>query len=232
MKIKLSFTIVLFCTFITFFSCESEAERSERLAKQEQQKIVVEAKIKADAAALAFKEEQDSIRVAKIEEVQRLERETRLEKERQKKAIYEKYINKSLSTGATPYAYCFGSKNSCSNNDCSQIKVKTPSNSDVVVTIKRYDEVYRHAYIKAGSTYTFNFPNGTYQTFFYYGKGWNPNKFMKQVDCGELKGGFIESEHFGKDTPQMLNNNILEYQLILQQNGNFSTKPSNSEEAF
>ena len=55
---------------------------------------------------------------------------------------------------------------------------------------------------------------------------------MKETDCGSLRGGFVSSEHFGKDTPQSLANNILEYELILQQNGNFSTRPSNSEEAF
>jgi carboxypeptidase C (cathepsin A) len=47
-----------------------------------------------------------------------------------------------------------------------------------------------------------------------------------------LKGGFIAGESYGKDSPQRLSNNILEYELILQQNGNFSTKPSNAEEAF
>ena len=55
---------------------------------------------------------------------------------------------------------------------------------------------------------------------------------MKETDCGTLKGGFIADEQIGKDSPQSLNNNILEYELILQQNGNFSTTPSNSEEAF
>ena len=100
------------------------------------------------------------------------------------------------------------------------------------MTIKKHGEIYRHAYIKAGSQYTFEFPNGTYQPFFYYGKGWNPEKVMKVTDCGLLRGGFIEDEHIGKDDPQTLSNNILEYKLVLQRNGNFSTKPSNSKEAF
>ena len=55
---------------------------------------------------------------------------------------------------------------------------------------------------------------------------------MKETDCGTLKGGFISNENFGKDSPQSLSNNILKYELILQQNGNFSTSPSNSDEAF
>ena len=53
-----------------------------------------------------------------------------------------------------------------------------------------------------------------------------------QVKNGALKGGFISEEHFGKDEAQYLENNILEYELILQQNGNFSTSPSNPEEAL
>ena len=144
----------------------------------------------------------------------------------------EQYKENSLSNGAKPYAYCFGSSNNCSGYGCSQIKVKTPKNSDVLVTIKKNKKVYRHAYVKAGSSYTFNFSNGTYQAFFYYGKGWNPNKFMKNTNCGKLNGGFISNEHFGKDYPQTLYNQVLSYELILQHNGNFSTKPSNKNEAF
>ena len=100
----------------------------------------------------------------------------------------------------------------------------------MIVTIKNSaKKVVRHAYINSGSSYTFSLPNGTYQTFFYYGKGWNPEKPMKG---GKIKGGFITNESFGKDDPVYLNNNILEYELILQINGNFSTRPSNPEEAL
>ncbi len=162
----------------------------------------------------------------------RIEQKEKNEQEKLNQAIRDKYISNSLSTGTTPYAYCFGSNNTCSDNGCSQIKVKTPNNSDVLVTIKRNTKVYRHAYIKAGSNFTFELPNGIYQPFFYYGKGWNPEKIMIETDCGTLKGGFVAEEQIGKDSPQSLNNNILEYELILQQNGNFSTSPSNSEEAF
>ncbi len=176
-------------------------------------------------------EDERKMRLAQEEE-QRIEAEIQLEKEARDRELYEKYIHNSLPTGTTPYSYCFGKNTSCSGYGCSQMKVRTPSNSDVVVTIKKDGEVYRHAYITTGSQFTFEFPNGTYQPFFYYGKGWNPEKVMKETDCGSLRGGFVSSEHFGKDTPQSLANNILEYELILQQNGNFSTRPSNSEEAF
>jgi len=225
--------IIYFLVFtVLLVSCESEKDRKAREYKEEQTRIELVAKQKAEDKAKAIVIEQERVEQERLAEVERKETAIRLEKERKEKAIYDKYINNSLRTGSKPYAYCFGSSNSCYGYGCSQIKVKTPYNSDVVVTIKKNGKVYRHAYIKSSSTYTFDFPNGTYQTFFYYGKGWNPKKIMKKVACGNLKGGFISNTHFGKDKPQYLANSILSYELILQQNGNFSTKPSNSEEAF
>ncbi|MCD9854570.1 hypothetical protein LUD75_07620 [Epilithonimonas sp. JDS] len=150
------------------------------------------------------------------------------EKLRKEKEAEQLYGNNSLETGATPYSKYYGDNSDCEDRGCSKINV-TASNSDVLVTIKKNDEVVRHAYIQAGDSYTFSFPNGTYQAFFYYGKGWNPNKVMKN---GELEGGFVSNEEVGKDDPQSLFNNILEYELVLQQNGNFSTRPSNIEEAL
>lgn len=218
---KAIFFIPIILLSFVLASCESEEERQRRLATEEQQRIELEERRKADEAERALKLEQE-----------RIEQEARLEKERQEKAIYDRYINNSLSTGSTPYAYCYGRNSPCSDWGCSQIKVQTPYNSDVLVTIKKGEKVVRHAFIKAGSTYTFELPNGTYQPFFYYGKGWNPEKVMKQTDCGKIKGGFITNEDFGKDSPQTLSNNILEYELILQQNGNFSTRPSSANEAL
>ena len=55
----------------------------------------------------------------------------------QKIVPVSKFINNSLDTGETPYDYCFGSDNSCKGNGCSQISVKTPYDSDVLVTIKK-----------------------------------------------------------------------------------------------
>jgi hypothetical protein len=101
-----------------------------------------------------------------------------------------------------------------------------------LVTIKSNGKVYRHAYIAANSNYTFEVPNGTYQVFFYYGKGWYPEKFMKNTSCGVLKGGFVADELFSKGSPRVLNNNILSYELILQRNGNFRASPSSASEAF
>ncbi len=149
-------------------SCESEAERKKRLAKEEQARIELQQKIERKEKEQAYKLEQE-----------RIEQERLLEKKRKEKAIYDKYINNSLRTGDTPYSKYYGRNSRCTNYGCSQIKVKT-SNSDVIVTIKKHGKVVRHAYINSGDSYTFSFPNGTYQTFFYYGKGWNPNKLMKK----------------------------------------------------
>jgi hypothetical protein len=226
------YIFLLLTVSILLFSCESEKDRKAREYKEEQTRIELVAKQKAEDEVKAILIEQERIEQEQLAEIDRKETAIRLEKKRKEKAIYDKYINNSLRTGSKPYAYCFGSGNSCDGYDCSQIKVKTPSNSDVLVTIKKNGKVYRHAYINSSSSYTFNIPNGRYQTFFYYGKGWNPKKFMKETTCGTLKGGFIESEHFGKDEPEYLSDMIRSYELILQQNGNFSTRSSNSDEAF
>lgn len=228
MKLRTKLLLSFLSIVIVISSCESDAERKQRLAKEEQQRIELEEKRKKETAARALKLEQERIERERIEEKKRIAREARLEKQRQERALYEKYINNSLYTGATPYARYYGENSTCSDYGCSKIKVRT-SNSDVIVIIKKNGYVARHAYIKSGGQYSFSFPNGTYQTFFYYGKGWNPGKVMKG---GELMGGFISQEDFGKDDPIYLNNNILEYQLILQPNGNFSTQPSNPEEAL
>jgi len=215
MKIKT--IIFLLVVLFLFTSCESEQARKERLAREEQQKIELEHQ-KVDV------EKADAIRL----EQARIEQEKKAEVERKEREVYDKYINNSLLTGATPYSRYYGRNSSCNDSGCSQIKVKT-SNSDVLVTIKKNDKVVRHAFIKSGDSYTFSFPNGTYQPFFYYEKGWNPEKEMKN---GEIKGGFISNEDFGKDDPQLLHNNVLEYELILQKKGNFSTRPSNPLEAL
>lgn len=220
--------LIPFLTIILLSSCESEQARKEREAREKSQRIEFEQKQKEEEKAEAIRLEQARIEQEKQAETERIEREAQLEKERKEQEIYNKYISNSLRTGSTPYTKYYGGNSSCNDYGCSQIKVRT-SNSDVLVTIKKNDKVVRHAFIQAGDSHTFSFPNGTYQAFFYYGKGWNPEKEMKG---GEIKGGFITNEDFGKDEPQSLYNNVLEYELILQQNGNFSTRPSNPEEAL
>jgi hypothetical protein len=221
-------SIVPLVLLLIFASCESEEARKRRLAQEEQHQIEIEQKRAVEEKAESIRLEQVRIEQEKQTEAERIEREAESEKERKEQEIYARYISNSLSTGASPYSKYYGGNSSCNDFGCSKIKVTT-SNSDVVVTIKKNDKVVRHAFIQAGDSYTFSFPNGTYQAFFYYGRGWNPEKLMKG---GKIKGGFITNEDFGKDEPQSLYNNVLTYELIMQQNGNFSTRPSNPEEAL
>lgn len=147
-------------------------------------------------------------------------------------AFEEQWKYNSLNTGAMPYAYCFGSSNYCDYYGCSRITVTT-GGSDVLVTIKDGSgDVVRHGYIKSGHTFSFNLPDGSYQTFFYSGTGWNPNKYMKTTSCGTLRGGFVSYENVTKDNYITLYNQQMTYELISQQNGNFSTKPSSTSEAL
>lgn len=135
------------------------------------------------------------------------------------------YYHNSLNTGLSPYA-----SNGVSASDESQISVSTSgdSNCDVVVIIKSGGRIARNAYIQAGGSYTFYIPNGTYQVFFYGGKGWNPNKNMPNG----LKGGFVANESYSKDSPISLEYEGLNYELIPQPNGNFNTQQSSVSEIF
>lgn len=143
----------------------------------------------------------------------------------------KQYEHNSLSTGAAPYTAYYGKNYKCPYEQCSGIKVTAPGESDIVVIIKRNNtngKVISHGYIKAGATLFFPIPDGTYQTFFYYGTGWNPNKEMS----GGVKGGFVKDEIFSKDSPQEIYSGILTYVLQLQRDGNFQTKSSNRGEVF
>ena len=141
------------------------------------------------------------------------------------------YIDNYLTTGDTPYEKFYGANYVCQRNQCSAIEVTAPVNSDIVVIIKRDDEdgpVISHAYIRTGQKYAFDLPNGNFQPFFYYGKGWNPQKEMGNG----VKGGFVRNEYFSKDDVQVINDCILSYVLQLKQDGNFQTKGSSRNEVF
>lgn len=141
------------------------------------------------------------------------------------------YLDNSLFTGAAPYAEYYGKNYKCPYDQCSGIKVTAPHESDIVVIIKRDNaggQVISHGYIKAGGTCFFPIPDGTYQTFFYYGEGWNPNKEMS----GGVRGGFVRNEIFSKDNPQDIYSGILTYVLQLQRDGNFQTRSSSRGEMF
>ena len=141
------------------------------------------------------------------------------------------YLNNSLTTGATPYKEYYGEEYKCPYSQCSGIRVTAPRESDIVVIIKKNNKngiVFQHGYICAGDSYQFDIPDGTYQTFFYYGTGWNPNKEMP----GGIKGGFVKDEVFSKDNPQEIVSGVLSYTLQLQRNGNFQTQRSSKGEMF
>lgn len=134
------------------------------------------------------------------------------------------YLENRLVTGDIPYenVELLGSE--------STIEVSTSANSecDVVVIVKHHGQIVRNTYIAAGGSCTFHVPNGSYQVFFYGGKGWNPNKEMSD-GC---VGGFVANESFSKDSEVSLDYQGVEYELIPQQNGNFSTQQSNANEIF
>jgi hypothetical protein len=148
----------------------------------------------------------------------------------------EYYSDNSLYTGATPYSYCYGGNPYCSPPsgyaECSFIDVRASSNSDVIVIIKKNNRVYSHAYIKAGGYYKFKLGNGNFQSFFYYGKGWNPNKYIKNANCGKIIGGFVNNESLDKSEVEYLYNSSMSYTLYSVENGNFRPKSSNKNEAF
>ena len=134
------------------------------------------------------------------------------------------YLENKLQTGSIPYnnGPCYG--------EGSTISVITSANSecDVVVIVKENGQIVRNAYIEAGDSYEFSVPNGTYQVFFYGGKGWNPQKKM----AGGYVGGFVANESYSKDSPESLNYQEVSYELTPQPNGNFSTMQSNASEIF
>ena len=146
------------------------------------------------------------------------------------------YETNSLTNGSTPYRYCYGINPYCSPpsgyKECSFIDIRASSTSDVIVIIKKNNVVYSHAYIKAGGYHKFKLGNGSFQTFFYYGSGWNPNKFMKNASCGKIIGGFVNNESVDKSDVIFLNNSSMSYTLYSVVNGNFSPKQSNKNEAF
>lgn len=131
-----------------------------------------------------------------------------------------------LETGDVPYT-----NHKARGRGESEIRIKTSSGrsqSDVVVIVKQQDKIVRNVYIQAGDTYTIAVPNGKYQVFFYSGRGWSTEKPMGT----EQTGGFVEDESFQKDAEVAMENQILEYELILQRNGDFQTKQSNKQEMF
>lgn len=147
--------------------------------------------------------------------------------------LTEHWRENSLSTGSMPYLNCFSARNSCSGSNCSEIRVNN-SGSDAVITVKNINgRVVRHAYVRGNDSLTIHLPDGTYQTFFYSGRGWNPNKSMSSSSCSQLRGGFVSNESFTKDPGRdNLRRNIITYTMTPTRSGNFNTRNSNASQNF
>lgn len=125
----------------------------------------------------------------------------------------EQYINNSLTTGSKPYTSYFGRAKTGDN----YIDIKTTEGADYIVIVKRHSngKYINHVYIRGGEKARMYIPDGTYDTYFYSGKGWNPEKAV-----GNLTGGFVSGESMQKDDPQKIVSAYLEYTLYPVVNGN------------
>ena len=123
------------------------------------------------------------------------------------------YRNNSLVTGAKPYTYYYGKAHTGKNF----IDFKTSGSYDYVVFVKKHNDnkTVNHTYIRAGEKARLYVPSGTYDVYFYSGKGWNPKKSV-----GQLTGGFVEGGIMQKDGPVQLVSENLEYTLYPVVNGN------------
>lgn len=202
----LSFLVAMVC-FHT--SCVSDETRQKREA--ERLKLVAAEKEKT------FNQEAIAMVSDEFENREKQKQEAAATHEEHAKAMVEKYHDNSLQTGATPYATCYGKNRPCSEAGCSKIIIRASADRDVVASIKEGDTFVRHAYVKQGSKYTFEVPAGTYEPFFYSGNGWNPDRKMKDANCGRLAGGFVLNENYVKDKPVKLENKTIMYDLEILQ---------------
>src|SRR5690606_25043662 len=124
------------------------------------------------AEEAAYYAEAERRLMAHWNQLEKNEKELKAEREKLKKALFDKYIGSSLRSGSTPYANCFGKNTACSDTGCARIVVNASPSSDLIAILKKEDKVFQHAYVKRDSSYTFEIPNGTYQAFFYSGIGW------------------------------------------------------------
>jgi hypothetical protein len=137
----------------------------------------------------------------------------------------------SQYNGSTPWDNCFGKNAECKYVGCSDIKVNA-SSSPVLVIVKKFGKVIKHAYVSSNNSYTFEVSDGTYQVFFYYGKNWSSTKKMNSGECSYIYGGWIDNEYVSKDNPITLKGQIMTYTLTEVTYGNFSPKSSTLNEAL
>ena len=119
-----------------------------------------------------------------------------------------------------PYANIYGKNRE--NGPCAVTVTASPELA--VIVIIRHDNidgrVAGHLLIEKGSSGTICLTVGTFQTFFYFGRDWEPRR---EMDCG-LFGGFINGEIFQEDpvAKNYTEGMMWEYKLRLVSNGNFA----------
>ena len=216
--------------FLVLTGCETEAQRKarmEQIAEDNRQRELESERRRIESEKRAADEAAELARQSR----ERKAREERARKERKRRA---RLLATHLPNGAQPFATCWGWNQSCETRGCSEIVVIADRNYDVLITIKednRWGDVVRHAYVRAGGRKTFEMPNGTYQPFFTYGKGWDEDEKSPIKGCSK-RGWFVEQLDPSKHDPVRLSNDVLTYTLQVSTGGNFSTRPSNDAEAF
>lgn len=136
---------------------------------------------------------------------------------------YDAYIDNQLMTGSKPFNDYY---NSLTGDNYLDFKT---SGCDYVVIVRDYNssDVVNHVYIRAEDTGRLYLPNGTYNIYFYGGKGWNP-----EMQNGNVKGGFVSEGHVQKDGPVDLYNQCGVYTLYPVQDGNLQLQKASKDEAL
>ena len=222
--------VALFFGLLVFSGCETEAQRKQRLeqeaewsrqrAEQAERRRIEAERREAEAEAARLKAQQ--------------EREERERKAREERLRRERLLSNHLDNGAQPFTKCWGWNQSCDDRGCSTVKVVADRNYDVLLTLKEdneFGDVVRHVYIRRGQTRSVEVPNGKYQPFFIYGKGWDPDAVNPISGCSK-RGWFVEQLEISKDFPDYLSNTVVTYTLQVTVGGNFQTKGSNATEAL
>ena len=228
---------VALCTLsmLTLTSCDkNHTAEYERIDRSDIEGY--EAFVREYPSSIHVSDAQERIQVAKEEIRIREEEERRQrEEEEQREQLYNTYGSNSLHNGSQPYEIFYGKNHRYSSDEPhAEVRVKAAYDSDVIVIIRYNNQngrVAGHTYVRAGQTATIQLPGGhRYQTFFYYGRGWYPDKPMKNG----VKGGFLEDEVYSKDgsTALLQDNEILSFKLTPVLDGNFSTSQSNESEIF
>lgn len=136
---------------------------------------------------------------------------------------YSTYIDNQLPTGAKPYKKYYRSRTGENYLD-----FKTSGN-DYVIIARDYNtsKVVNHIYVRANDKVRLYLPDGTYNIYFYGGKGWNPN-----MQNGNVIGGFVSGGHIQKDGPVELYGQYGEYTLYPVQDGNLQLEEATQGEAL